>query len=144
MDKKRGTLAVAGAGAEARSSVTIYGIADVGLTIGRGSVANRTQLVQGNLVASGLGFRSVEVPSGSTSGIANAAGRPAGTARKYAVMGMRSLSRRTTLYALYAKAHNKDGATAVPFTGYATTGPSRDSSALSVGIVHSFERATVA
>lgn len=53
-------LSVLGAGASAQSSVTLYGVADVGLTYGKGSVASRTQLSQGNLTASRIGFRGVE------------------------------------------------------------------------------------
>ena len=51
--------AIAGSAA-AQSSVTIFGIVDVSLTHGSGSVASRTQLSAGNLAGSRLGFRGTE------------------------------------------------------------------------------------
>lgn len=53
-----GTLA-AGA-ACAQSSVTIYGVVDTTVAIGRGSISDKTQLGQGGWMASRLGFRGVE------------------------------------------------------------------------------------
>lgn len=47
-------------GASAQSSLTVFGILDVGLTYGQASTANRTQLSSGNTLPSRLGFRGVE------------------------------------------------------------------------------------
>lgn len=44
----------------AQSSVTVFGLMDVSITQGWGSVANRTQVSAGNLTGSRLGFRGVE------------------------------------------------------------------------------------
>jgi predicted porin len=51
---------LAGAGAHAQSSVTLFGIADSSLTYGKGSVSSRRQLGAGNLSGSRLGFRGSE------------------------------------------------------------------------------------
>lgn len=52
-------LCVAGA-ASAQTSVTLYGIVDVGLSLGHGETANRTQLTSGNTNTSRIGFRGKE------------------------------------------------------------------------------------
>lgn len=46
--------------AVAQSSVSIYGVADLGLTYGDGSLGSVRQLSQGNLMASRIGFRGTE------------------------------------------------------------------------------------
>jgi len=61
--------ALASASAAAQSAVTLYGVADVGVTYGRGSVASRLQMSQGNLAASRLGFRGTEDLGGGNSAL---------------------------------------------------------------------------
>lgn len=46
--------------ASAQSSLTVFGIADVGITRGTGSIAGRTQVNSGALAGSRLGFRGSE------------------------------------------------------------------------------------
>jgi predicted porin len=62
---KKSLLALAALGAfsgiaSAQSSVTLFGIVDATLAIGRGSVADRTQLTNSGYNSSRLGFRGVE------------------------------------------------------------------------------------
>ncbi len=52
-------LCLAGA-ASAQSSVTLYGTVDVGLSVGHGDTANRTQVSSGNTNTSRIGFRGRE------------------------------------------------------------------------------------
>jgi predicted porin len=59
-------LAAAGA-ASAQSSVTLFGIVDTDLAIGRGSLADRTQLSNSGNATSRLGFRGVEDLGGGMS-----------------------------------------------------------------------------
>lgn len=60
------TCLVAGS-AYAQSSVTLFGIVDAGLQIGRGSVADRTQLGNSGYNSSRLGFRGAEDLGGGMS-----------------------------------------------------------------------------
>lgn len=59
-------LAAAGA-ASAQSSVTLFGVVDAAVSVGRGSIADRTQLVSGAYNSSRLGFRGVEDLGGGMS-----------------------------------------------------------------------------
>jgi predicted porin len=54
-------------GAFAQSSVTLFGVADAGLTLGRGSLADRTSLTSGGNSSSRLGFRGTEDLGGGMS-----------------------------------------------------------------------------
>lgn len=72
--------------ANAQSSVTLFGLVDAGVAIGRGSLANRTQLVGSGFNSSRLGFRGVEDLGGGLSagfwleaGVSNDNGQGAGT-----------------------------------------------------------------
>jgi predicted porin len=62
---------LAAGAAFAQSSVTIYGVTEVGLIAGHGSLSNKTQLSQGNLMPSRLGFRGVEDLGGGMSALFN-------------------------------------------------------------------------
>lgn len=53
--------------AHAQSSVTLFGVVDVGLQFGRGSIANRTQIANSSYTPSRLGFRGVEDLGGGMS-----------------------------------------------------------------------------
>lgn len=53
-------LAAASISAHAQSSVTLFGIVDAAVTMGRGSTANRTQLTSGALSTSRIGMRGTE------------------------------------------------------------------------------------
>lgn len=53
-------LAAASFSAQAQSSVTLFGIVDAAVTLGRGSIANRTQLTSGSLSTSRIGMRGTE------------------------------------------------------------------------------------
>lgn len=95
--------------------------------------------MRGYLLGVSYPFGTNEVrASVSTSHVENAAGVVTGDVRKYTLMAMHYMSKRTQLYAVYAYDKNKNGATAVPFPGYAVTGPGRPASALSLGVVHAF------
>ena len=59
-------LAAAGA-ASAQSSVTLFGIVDAAVTVGRGTVADRTQLTNSGYNSSRLGFRGTEDLGGGMS-----------------------------------------------------------------------------
>lgn len=59
-------LALAGAAA-AQSSVTLFGVVDARVAIGRGSIADRNQLASGGTNTSRLGFRGVEDLGGGMS-----------------------------------------------------------------------------
>ncbi|AEG94640.1 porin [Ramlibacter tataouinensis] len=59
-------LAAAGA-ASAQSSVTLFGVVDATLTIGRGELTDRTQLTDSGYNSSRLGFRGVEDLGGGLS-----------------------------------------------------------------------------
>ena len=59
-------LAAAGA-ASAQSSVTLFGIVDAVVTVGRGTVADRTQLTDSGYNSSRLGFRGTEDLGGGMS-----------------------------------------------------------------------------
>jgi predicted porin len=59
-------LAVAGA-ASAQSSVTLFGVVDARLAIGRGTIADRNQLTNSGLNTSRLGFRGTEDLGGGMS-----------------------------------------------------------------------------
>jgi predicted porin len=61
-----GLLAVASS-PSAQSSVTLSGIIDAGVTFGRGSIADRTQLTSGNMATSRLIFRGTEDLGGGMS-----------------------------------------------------------------------------
>lgn len=52
-------LAAAGA-ASAQSSVTLFGVVDAAVTVGKGSVADRTRLASGSYQTSRIGFRGTE------------------------------------------------------------------------------------
>lgn len=52
-------LAVVGA-ASAQSTVTLYGVVDLGYSFGNGSIANKAAMVSGNSSSSRLGFKGVE------------------------------------------------------------------------------------
>jgi predicted porin len=78
-------LAAAGA-ASAQSSVTLFGIVDATLSIGRGSLTDRTQLTNSGYNSSRLGFRGTEDLGGGMSasfwleaGLANDDGQGAAT-----------------------------------------------------------------
>ena len=61
--KKLATLAVlaaVSATSYAQSSVTLFGVADATVQVGRGSETNRTSLGSGGLASNRLGFRGVE------------------------------------------------------------------------------------
>ena len=61
--KKFATLAVlaaVSATSYAQSSVTLFGVADVTMQVGRGSETNRTSLGSGGLASNRLGFRGIE------------------------------------------------------------------------------------
>jgi len=68
---KRATLALAMLGtlgtAYAQSSVTLFGVVDVGVTYGRGDVSNKTSLSSSNNASSRIGFRGVEDLGGGMS-----------------------------------------------------------------------------
>jgi predicted porin len=51
----------------AQSSVTLFGVVDTDLAIGRGSVADRTQLSNSGNATSRIGFRGVEDLGGGMS-----------------------------------------------------------------------------
>lgn len=53
-------LAALSAGAYAQSSVTLFGVADATVQVGRGSIDNNTGLGSGGLASSRIGFRGVE------------------------------------------------------------------------------------
>ena len=53
-------LALVSASASAQSSVTLFGVVDAALSVGKGSIADRTRLVSGALQSSRLGFRGTE------------------------------------------------------------------------------------
>lgn len=53
-------LSLAAAAAHAQSSVTVFGILDVNLAYGSGSIANRTQLYRGGQSTPRIGFRGEE------------------------------------------------------------------------------------
>ncbi len=53
-------LATLGAGAHAQSTVTLFGVADATVQLGRGSAANKTGLGSGGNASSRFGFRGVE------------------------------------------------------------------------------------
>lgn len=53
-------LATVSVSAHAQSSVTLFGIVDAAVTVGRGSTANRTQLTSGALNTSRIGMRGTE------------------------------------------------------------------------------------
>lgn len=53
------TLAVVSA-ASAQSTVTLYGLVDLGYSFGNGSIANKAAMVEGNSSSSRLGFKGVE------------------------------------------------------------------------------------
>lgn len=88
---KKSLLALAALGAfsgiaSAQSSVTLFGIVDATVAIGRGSVADRTQLTNSGFNSSRLGFRGVEDMGGGLragfwleAGLANDDGQGAGT-----------------------------------------------------------------
>ena len=59
-------MAAAGA-ASAQSSVTLFGIVDAALTLGRGSVADRTQMTDSGYNSSQIGFRGTEDLGGGMS-----------------------------------------------------------------------------
>ncbi len=59
-------LGVAGA-VSAQSSVTLFGVVDTDVTVGRGSIANRTQLSNSGNATSRLGFRGIEDLGGGMS-----------------------------------------------------------------------------
>lgn len=59
-------LAAAGA-ASAQSSVTLFGVVDTDIAIGRGSIADRTQLSNSGNATSRIGFRGVEDLGGGMS-----------------------------------------------------------------------------
>jgi predicted porin len=59
-------LAAAGA-ASAQSSVTLFGVIDTRVAVGRGSIANRTQLASAGMNTPRLGFRGVEDLGGGMS-----------------------------------------------------------------------------
>jgi predicted porin len=59
-------LAASGA-AMAQSSVTLFGVVDARVAYGKGSTANKTQLTQGGLSSSRLGFRGTEDLGGGLS-----------------------------------------------------------------------------
>jgi len=59
-------LATAGV-ASAQSSVTLFGIVDAAITVGRGNVADRTQLTNSGYNSSRLGFRGTEDLGGGMS-----------------------------------------------------------------------------
>lgn len=59
-------LAAAGA-ASAQSSVTVFGVIDSALTIGRGEVSDRTRIQSGGLSSSRIGFRGTEDLGGGLS-----------------------------------------------------------------------------
>lgn len=59
-------LALAGAAA-AQSSVTLFGVVDTRVAIGRGSIADRNQLASGGMNTSRLGFRGTEDLGGGIS-----------------------------------------------------------------------------
>jgi predicted porin len=59
-------MAAAGA-ASAQSSVTLFGIVDAALTIGRGTVSDRTQITDSGYNSSRLGFRGTEDLGGGMS-----------------------------------------------------------------------------
>lgn len=61
--KKFATLAVLAAisaTSYAQSSVTLFGVADVAVQVGRGSETNRTSVGSGGLASNRLGFRGIE------------------------------------------------------------------------------------
>jgi predicted porin len=60
-------IALSAGVAHAQSSVTLFGVVDTGLVVGKGSVANRTQLAPNSLSSSRLGFRGVEDLGGGMS-----------------------------------------------------------------------------
>jgi predicted porin len=60
-------LVAATAGANAQSSVTLFGIVDTTLAFGKGSVANRTQLAHSGNAATRIGFRGTEDLGGGMS-----------------------------------------------------------------------------
>lgn len=51
----------------AQSSVTLFGIVDLGIAHGSGSISNRTRLASGGLTSSRLGFRGTEDLGGGSS-----------------------------------------------------------------------------
>jgi predicted porin len=53
-------LALVSASASAQSSVTLFGVVDAALSVGKGSIADRTRLVSGAMQSSRLGFRGTE------------------------------------------------------------------------------------
>jgi predicted porin len=74
----------------------------------------------------------------SRSEVESFAGAPLGTVDKLAFYAQYNLSRRTGVYSTLARTHNRDGASAVPFTGVAVTAPNKSATAVEVGIRHVF------
>ncbi|HSW18465.1 MAG TPA: porin [Ramlibacter sp.] len=74
----------------------------------------------------------------SRSKVTNAAGAAAGTANKLAVAAIYNLSKRTAVYSTLAHVRNKDGAASVPIPGVAGTAANQKSSAVELGLKHSF------
>lgn len=60
-------LALVSASASAQSSVTLFGIVDAAVTIGKGSLTDRTQLTSGAFNTSRIGFRGTEDLGGGMS-----------------------------------------------------------------------------
>lgn len=74
----------------------------------------------------------------STSERENAAGASIASVRKFAISPTYHLSKRTSVYALYAQTRNADGAAATPWPGTTPTGADGRAQTLAVGVVHSF------
>ena len=60
-------LALVSASASAQSAVTLFGIVDAALSVGKGSIADRTRLVSGAYNTSRIGFRGTEDLGGGMS-----------------------------------------------------------------------------
>ena len=123
--KKFATLAVLAAisaTSYAQSSVTLFGVADVAVQVGRGSETNRTSVGSVGLVRASWSRVSVQ----DTNVQAN----------KFAVGYVHNLSKRTALYTTFAYLKNKNGS-ALALNG-AKTSAGDNSKGLDFGLRHTF------
>lgn len=95
--------------------------------------------MKGPMVALSYSFGVDEVRGSiSRSKVTSFSGTAIGTANKASLTGIHYLSKRTSLYAQYARVTNSDGGTAVPWVGVAVNGPNGTSSAYEFGLRHLF------